>query len=167
MITSPELLRLYHSMMRIRLVEEGIASRYKENEQLMRCPVHLCTGQEATAAGVCAHLRPEDGLFGTHRAHGHFLAKGGDPLALIAELYGRKSGCCQGRGGSMHLVDHAAGFLGATPIVGDTVPLAVGAAWAGQRRGDGSIAAVFFGDGCFEAAIPGEKQLQNQCVTNW
>ncbi|MEO5340783.1 MAG: thiamine pyrophosphate-dependent enzyme [Magnetococcus sp. MYC-9] len=153
MMTPSELLRLYHSMMRIRLVEEGIASRYKEEGQLMRCPVHLCNGQEATAAGVCAHLRPEDGLFGTHRAHGHFLAKGGGTLALIAELYGREAGCCQGRGGSMHLVDHAAGFLGATPIVGDTVPLAVGAAWASQRLGNGSIAAVFFGDGCFEEGV--------------
>ena len=153
MITSSELLRLYHSMMRIRLVEDGIANRYKEDGQLMRCPVHLCTGQEAAAAGVCAHLRPEDGLFGTHRAHGHFLAKGGSPLSLIAELYGRTAGCCQGRGGSMHLVDQVAGFLGATPIVGDTVPLAVGAAWAGQRKGDGSIGAVFFGDGCFEEGV--------------
>ena len=153
MITSSELLQFYRSMMRIRLVEEGIASRYWEEGQLMRCPVHLCTGQEAAAVGVCAHLRPEDSLFGAHRSHGHYLAKGGDLHALVAELYGKHSGCCQGRGGSMHLVDHAAGFLGATPIVGDTVPLAVGAAWAGQRQGDGSIAAVFFGDGCFEEGV--------------
>ncbi|MBF0161678.1 MAG: dehydrogenase [Magnetococcales bacterium] len=153
MITSSELLPLYRTMVLIRLVEDGIAKRYREDGQLMRCPVHLCTGQEATAAGVCAHLSPTDGLFGTHRAHGHFLAKGGEPLAMIAELYGKSSGCCQGRGGSMHLVSHEAGFLGATPIVGDTVPLAVGAAWAGQRKGDGSIAAVFFGDGCFEEGV--------------
>ncbi|MBF0584319.1 MAG: hypothetical protein HQL80_08805 [Magnetococcales bacterium] len=153
MITRAEHLRLYRSMMRIRLVEEGIASRYQEEGQLMRCPVHLCTGQEATAVGLCAHLRPEDGLFGAHRSHGHYLAKGGNLPALVAEIYGKGSGCCQGRGGSMHLVDQAAGFLGATPIVGDTVPLAVGVAWAGQRRGDGTIAAVFFGDGCFEEGV--------------
>ncbi|MEO5362816.1 MAG: thiamine pyrophosphate-dependent enzyme [Magnetococcus sp. DMHC-8] len=153
MMTSSELIHLYRSMLRIRLVEEGIASRYREDGQLMRCPVHLCTGQEAAASGVCAHLRPEDGLFGAHRSHGHYLAKGGDLQAFVDELYGKRTGCCRGRGGSMHLVDQAAGFLGATPIVGDTVPLAVGAAWAGQRLGDGSIAAVFFGDGCFEEGV--------------
>jgi len=152
-ITLSDLLPLYRHMVRIRLVEEGIANRYGEEGQLMRCPIHLCVGQEAAAVGVCAHLRPQDGVFGTHRSHGHYLAKDGDLLALIAELYGKDTGCCQGRGGSMHLIDPSVGFMGAVPIVGATIPLAVGAAWAGQRLGDGSVAVVFFGDGCFEEGV--------------
>ncbi|HAT51329.1 MAG: dehydrogenase [Nitrospirae bacterium] len=153
MITLPKLISLYRHMAHIRLVEEGIADRYGEEGQLMRCPIHLCVGQEAIAVGVSAHLRPQDGVFGTHRSHGHYLAKGGNLPALLAELYGKEIGCCQGRGGSMHLIDRTAGFLGAVPIVSATIPLAVGAAWAGQRLGDGSIAVVFFGDGCFEEGV--------------
>ncbi|MBF0348293.1 MAG: dehydrogenase [Magnetococcales bacterium] len=153
MMTSEELFSLYRQMVRIRLVEEGIGKRYGEEGQLMRCPVHLCMGQEAIAAGVLAHFGPEDGVFGTHRAHGHYLAKQGNLQAMISELYGKVSGCCQGRGGSMHLIDRDAGFMGAVPIVGATIPLAVGAAWASQRQGNGRIAAVFFGDGCFEEGV--------------
>ena len=121
-------LALFRSMLRIRRVEEALADRYSEQE--MRCPMHLYIGQEAIAVGVCAALSENDVMFGNHRAHGHYLAKGGDLNAMIAELYGRATGCCGGRGGSMHLIDLDAGFLGATPIVGGTVPLAVGAAWA-------------------------------------
>ncbi|MBF0110727.1 MAG: dehydrogenase [Magnetococcales bacterium] len=144
---------LHRDMLRIRLTEEEIVRRFWDDGQSMRCPIHLCIGQEAVAVGVCAQLEVRDGVFGAHRSHGHYLAKGGDLDALVAELHGRVEGCCAGRGGSMHLIDRRAGFMGATPIVGATVPLAVGAAWAEQRRGTGAIAVVFFGDGCFEEGV--------------
>lgn len=139
---------LYRAMLRIRRVEEAIAERYAAQE--MRCPVHLSIGQEAVAAGVCAALARQDGVFSNHRAHAHYLAKGGALTAMLAEIYGRAEGCCKGIGGSMHMIDLAAGFLGAVPIVGATVPLAVGAAWAARLRGEDKVIAVFFGDGTFE-----------------
>lgn len=150
-----ELISLYRSMLRIRLAEETIAARYAE--QQMRCPTHLCVGQEAVASGVCHHLRRDDVIFSNHRAHGHYLAKGGDMGRMIAEIYGRAGGCCGGRGGSMHLIDVAAGVLGATPIVGGTIPLAVGAAFAFRAKGEDKVSAVFFGDGCFEEGVMHES----------
>ena len=149
MIATPtELIALYRTMLRIRRVEEVLADRYAE--QQMRCPMHLCIGQEAIAAGVCAALRRDDIVYSNHRAHGHSLAKGGDLNAMVAELYGLTTGCCGGRGGSMHLIDQRVGFMGATPIVGGTVPLAVGAAWAARLQGQDRLGVAFFGDGCFE-----------------
>ncbi len=148
---SDELITLYRAMLRIRMIEEALADRYAE--QQMRCPMHLCIGQEAIAGGVCAALAPDDVVFSNHRAHGHYLAKGGDLKAMIAELYGRSTGCCGGRGGSMHLIDLHAGFMGATPIVGGTVPLAVGAAWAARLKGEDKTGVAFFGDGCFEEGV--------------
>jgi pyruvate dehydrogenase E1 component alpha subunit len=139
---------LYLTMLRIRRVEEAIAECYAAQE--MRCPVHLSIGQEAVAAGVCAALTRQDGVFSSHRAHAHYLAKGGALKAMLAEIYGKIEGCCKGVGGSMHMIDLAAGFLGAVPIVGATVPLAVGAAWAARLRGEDKVIAVFFGDGTFE-----------------
>lgn len=150
-----ELNTLYRAMLRIRLVEEALADRYAE--QQMRCPMHLCIGQEAIAAGVGAALDAGDVVFSNHRAHGHYLAKGGDLKAMIAELYGRATGCCGGRGGSMHLIDLRAGFLGATPIVGGTVPLAVGAAWAARLKNENKVSVAFFGDGCFEEGVVHES----------
>ena len=144
-------LKLFYSMLRIRRVEEALAARYAEQE--MRCPMHLCIGQEATAVGVCSVLRVEDQVLSGHRAHGHYLAKGGDLKAMLAEIYGKDTGCSRGRGGSMHLVDVKAGFLGSTPIVGGTVPLAVGAAWSAKLQNKDFVAAVFFGDGCFEEGV--------------
>jgi TPP-dependent pyruvate/acetoin dehydrogenase alpha subunit len=155
MIVAERARRLYRSMLRIRRVEEALAERYAEQE--MRCPMHLCIGQEAVAAGVSAALRPRDLVFSNHRAHGHYLAKGGDLTAMIAELYGLSAGCCGGRGGSMHLIDLEVGFMGATPIVGGTVPLAVGAAWAAALRGTGQVVVVYFGDGCFEEGVMHES----------
>jgi len=146
---------LFRSMLRIRRVEEALAEHYSEQE--MRCPMHLCIGQEAIAVGVCAALSAKDVMFSNHRAHGHYLAKGGDLKAMVAELYGRSTGCCGGRGGSMHLIDLSVGFLGATPIVGGTVPLAVGAAWAATLRGEELVSVVFFGDGCFEEGVMHES----------
>ena len=145
----------HRAMLRIRLVEQAIAERYAE--QQMRCPMHLCIGQEAIAVGVCAALQPDDKVFSNHRAHGHYLAKGGSLKAMLAELYGRATGCCGGRGGSMHLIDLDVGFMGATPIVGGTVPLAVGSAWAARLQRQPRVTVVFFGDGCFEEGVVHES----------
>lgn len=147
--------RLLAGMLRIRRVEEAIADRYADQE--MRCPTHLCIGQEAIAVGVCDVLARTDKVFSNHRAHGHYMAKGGDLNAMIAELYGRATGCCGGRGGSMHLIDLDAGFMGATPIVGGTVPIAVGSAWASSLNHRNDVTVVFFGDGCFEEGVVHES----------
>ncbi len=142
-------------MLRIRRIEEAIAERY--GAQQMRCPVHLSIGQEAVAVGVCSALQPEDGVFSGHRAHAHYLAKGGDLVAMLAEIYGLENGCSRGVGGSMHMVDLNAGFLGAVPIVGATVPLAVGAAWAARLKQENRVIVVFFGDGTFEEGVVHES----------
>lgn len=155
MKTPGELLEAYRAMLRIRRVEEALADRYAE--QQMRCPMHLCIGQEAIATGACMALRRDDVVYSNHRAHGHYLAKGGDLNAMVAELYGRTTGCCGGRGGSMHLIDQRVGFMGATPIVGGTVPLAVGAAWAARLQAKDSLGVAFFGDGCFEEGVVHES----------
>ena len=148
-------LDLLYGMLRIRRVEEALADRYAEQE--MRCPMHLCIGQEAIAVGVCTALKSTDLMFSNHRAHGHYLAKGGSLPEMVAELYGRRTGCCGGRGGSMHLIDLRVGFMGATPIVGGTVPLAVGAAWSADLKKTGQVSVVFFGDGCFEEGVVHES----------
>lgn len=142
---------LYREMLRIRLVEERIADLYGEQE--MRCPVHLCIGQEATAVGVCAALEVNDYVFGSHRSHGHYLAKGGDLGSFLAELYGKATGCCRGKGGSMHLIDLSVGFLGAVPIVGSTLPIAVGAAFGSTFADEPRVTAVFFGEGATEEGV--------------
>ena len=144
-------LNLYYQMHRIRLVEEEIATRYSEQE--MRCPTHLCIGQEAVAAGVCAALTIDDKILSGHRSHGHYLAKGGNLKAMIAELYGKATGCAKGKGGSMHLVDLEAGFMGAAPIVGSTIPVALGVAFTHQQRGIEAISVVFFGDAATETGV--------------
>ena len=142
---------LFRQMLRIRLVEEKIAEVYPEQE--MRCPVHLCTGQEAVAVGVCENLTANDYVLSSHRSHGHYLAKGGSLKALLAELYGKETGCSGGKGGSMHLVDLEAGFLGSTPIVGSTIPIAVGAAFGSVLRNELRVVAVFFGDAATEEGV--------------
>lgn len=142
------LLELYRVMFRIRVAEESIAELLLKNE--IRCPTHLYTGQEAIAAGVCAVLTKEDYIFGGHRSHGHYLAKGGDLRALMAELYGKISGCARGRGGSMHLIAPEVGLLGTVPLVAATIPIAVGAALASRLRGEQRVSVAFFGDGATE-----------------
>ncbi|MGZ4999869.1 MAG: thiamine pyrophosphate-dependent dehydrogenase E1 component subunit alpha [Methylomonas sp.] len=149
--TTADLKRLYFQMLRIRRIEEAIARRYQQQE--MRCPTHLCIGEEAIAVGVCAHLNAQDKVFSNHRGHGHYLAKGGDLPRLLAELYGFAEGCCGGRGGSMHLTDLSAGFVASTPIVGGTVPLAAGYAWAERIKKSPNVVVIFFGDGCFEEGV--------------
>ncbi len=141
------LVGLYRMMLIIRQTEERLADALIAGE--IRCPVHLYTGQEAVAAGVCAHLNRDDYVFGTHRSHGHYLAKGGDLNGMIAEIYGRTTGCARGRGGSMHVVDPDL-HIYATPIVAATISNAVGAALAATRKRNGNVAVSFFGDGAVE-----------------
>jgi pyruvate dehydrogenase E1 component alpha subunit len=135
-------------MLRIRLVEERIAALYSEGE--MRCPIHLSIGQEATAVGVCSVLTPQDYAMSGHRCHAHYLAKGGDLKAMLAELYGKVTGCTRGRGGSMELVAPEAGLICTSAIVGGTLPIAVGAALSASILGTGQVSAVVFGDGATE-----------------
>jgi acetoin:2,6-dichlorophenolindophenol oxidoreductase subunit alpha len=143
---STELLeQLYRTMIRIRVCEESLVDPIIEGE--IRCPCHLCTGQEAMAAGLCASLAEDDYLFGNHRSHGHYLAKGGGMFELVAEIFGRQTGCSRGRGGSMHLIDPVHGILGAAPIVAGTISLAMGAALTSRIRQDGRVTVAFFGDG--------------------
>ncbi|XZN90178.1 MAG: thiamine pyrophosphate-dependent dehydrogenase E1 component subunit alpha [Microcoleus sp.] len=148
----PELHKqLFFSMLRIRLVEEKIVELYPQQE--MRCPIHLSIGQEAIAAGVCATLYPTDAVFSNHRAHGHYLAAGGNLKAFLAEMYGKATGCCQGKGGSMHLIDLEAGFMGSAPIVGGTIPVAVGAAMGAVMQGLNKVVVVFFGEATTEEGV--------------
>ncbi|MEN6508299.1 MAG: thiamine pyrophosphate-dependent dehydrogenase E1 component subunit alpha, partial [Smithella sp.] len=132
-------------MLRIRFAEESFVDPILRGE--IRCPCHLYSGEEAIAAGLCASLNDRDYVFGNHRSHGHFLAKGGSLQELVAEIYCRETGCSRGRGGSMHLIDPAVGMLGAAPIVAGTISLAVGAALASSIRRDKRVAVSFFGDG--------------------
>lgn len=136
---------LYRTMLRIRLVEESFVEPIMAGE--IRTPCHLYTGQEAVAAGLCASLETRDYIFGNHRSHGHFLAKGGSMNELVAEVYCRETGCSRGRGGSMHLIDPSVGMMGAAPIVAGTISLAVGAALASQIRKESRVSVSFFGDG--------------------
>lgn len=147
-IPAEVLKQLYEVMLRIRLFEDRTAELYPE--QLIKCPVHLCIGQEAISAGVCAHLKKEDYIFSTHRSHGHCIAKGMELKSIAAELYGKTTGCAKGRGGSMHLVDMSHGIPGTTAIVGGCIPLAAGAALAHKKLKNGLISVAFFGDGASE-----------------
>lgn len=144
-------LRLLHEMLYIRLVEETMAARYAEQE--MRCPVHLSVGQEAAAVGVCQALRQSDRVFSTHRCHAHYLAKGGDLNAMIAEIYGKEAGCIGGRGGSMHLTDPEKGMIVSVPIVSSSIPLAVGSALADKIDGKDRLSVTFFGDASIEEGV--------------
>lgn len=144
----PDELDSWRAMLRIRLIEQAIATRYADQE--MRCPVHLSVGQEGAAVGVCSALRADDVAFSTHRCHGHYLAKGGDLVAMLAEIFGRATGCCSGRGGSMHLWDDRAGLVASVPIVGSNIPLAVGAALAARQRGQDIVSVAFLGDAAAE-----------------
>jgi acetoin:2,6-dichlorophenolindophenol oxidoreductase subunit alpha len=140
-----EALRLYESMVLIRRVEE----RLRDDSAAGKLPgaVHLYIGEEAVAAGVCAHLDDRDYATSTHRGHGHFLAKGGDVRAMMAEIWAKREGICQGMGGSMHVADISKGILGANGIVGAGLSIATGAAFGAKLDGDGKVAVCFFGDG--------------------
>ena len=143
--------RLYYGMLLVRRTEERIQANYHLRE--MRSPPHLYMGHEAAAAGVCAALRAEDMVFPYYRSHGWYLAKGGDLDAMMAELYGRANGCSRGWGGSMHLIDVAAGVYGTSAIVGGTVSHAAGVALTFQMRRQAAVAVVSFGDGATEEGV--------------
>jgi pyruvate dehydrogenase E1 component alpha subunit len=132
-------------MQRIRAFEEAAIAAQKDG--LVLGAIHPSIGQEAVAAGICANLRTDDLLLSTHRGHGHTLAKGADPLAMMRELFGRAGGTCGGKGGSMHIADFGVGMLGANGVVGANIPIAVGAAQALKLQGGGRIAVCIFGDG--------------------
>lgn len=149
------LVDLYVTMRRIRRAEETIAALYPEQE--IRCPTHLSIGQEAGATGVCLALRLADTAVSTHRCHAHYLAKGGELRAMFAELYGRATGCCGGKGGSMHLTAPEVGMLGASAIVAGSVPLALGAALAARMAGSDEVAVAFFGDAAMEQGVTHES----------
>lgn len=142
---------LYFKMMKIRRFEDKSVELLNKNEIV--CPVHLYTGQEAIAVGICQELNDEDYVFSTHRSHGHFIAKGGSLKELMAELYGKKTGCSKGKGGSMHLVDSEIGFMGSSAIVAGSIPLAVGAALSAKIQGNGRVAVAFFGDGATDEGV--------------
>ena len=144
-------LHLFEVLLRIRRIEERLIALYAEQE--MRCPTHFSLGQEAGAAGVIQALNSNDVVMGAHRSHAIYLAKGGSLPGLVAELYGKSAGCAQGRGGSMHLVDASVGFFGCTPIVGSTIPIAVGVAFGDRLQGRDRMVAVFFGDGATESGV--------------
>ncbi|MFH2060676.1 MAG: thiamine pyrophosphate-dependent dehydrogenase E1 component subunit alpha [Pseudomonadota bacterium] len=144
-------LNLYQSVLRIRMIEEAVAHRYTEWE--MRCPVHLCVGQEAVGAAVGMVLRKEDFVVSTHRSHGHYLGKGGSLNQMIAEFYGKATGCSSGKGGSMHLIDMDAGFMGSTAIVGGTIPVGVGLGLSIALNGTDQVSCVFLGDGSTEEGV--------------
>jgi pyruvate dehydrogenase E1 component alpha subunit len=138
-------------MYRIRAVEEAIARYYPEGK--MRCPVHLSIGQESIPAIFSQIIRPTDFAVSTHRGHAHYLAKGGNLNAMIAEIYGKSSGCSKGRGGSMHLIDLSVNFMGTSAIVGNSIPVGVGLALSSQLKKTDQISCVFLGDGAIEEGV--------------
>lgn len=135
----------------IRCIEDKIIEIYPSD--LIQSPLHLSIGQESLAVGVCANLTIEDQLFTTYRSHAYYLAKGGDLKAFMAELMGRKTGCCQGKGGSMHLADSSVNFMGTSAIVASTLPHAVGAAYANLIHKKSNIVICVIGDGAADAGI--------------
>jgi len=140
-----KLVDMIKDMLKIRYFEEKVEQLYGQGE--IHGTMHLCVGQEATAVGVCAVLRPEDKIISTHRGHGHCIAKGADPNKMMAELLGRSTGYCKGKGGSMHIADLDQGNLGANGIVGAGIPIATGAALASKMKNLGYVVVCFFGDG--------------------
>src|SRR3984893_10627424 len=124
--------QLYRSLYRIRRLEEAIAEVYPTDK--IKSPVHLSIGQEAVSVGVCEALQPQDVVFGTYRGHALYLAKGGDMKRMVAELFGKATGCTRGKGGSMHLIAPEVGLMGTSAVVGTTIPNAAGYAYALKRR---------------------------------
>ncbi|WP_282666831.1 thiamine pyrophosphate-dependent dehydrogenase E1 component subunit alpha [Pseudomonas aeruginosa] len=144
-LSTDQLLHAYRVMRTIRAFEERLHVEFATGE--IPGFVHLYAGEEASAAGVMAHLRDDDCIASTHRGHGHCIAKGVDVHGMMAEIYGKKTGVCQGKGGSMHIADLEKGMLGANGIVGAGAPLAAGAALAAMLKGSDAVAVAFFGDG--------------------
>jgi pyruvate dehydrogenase E1 component alpha subunit len=149
--SAAELLRLYERMLLIRRTEERLSADSAAGQ--LPGAVHLYIGEEAVAAGVSAHLSERDYVTSTHRGHGHYLAKGGDLNAMMAEIWGKREGICRGMGGSMHVADISKGILGANGIVGAGLAIATGAAFGAKLDGDGKVAACFFGDGASNQGV--------------
>jgi pyruvate dehydrogenase E1 component alpha subunit len=140
---------LLYGMLLIRRIEEALIAEYPKQE--MRCPVHFSIGQEAIAVGVSSNLTRQDWIVSNHRSHAHYIAKGGNLKSFIAELYGKESGCCLGRGGSMHLTDLKAGFLAGIPIVGSSMPIAAGVAMSQSWGKLESLTVAYIGDAAAES----------------
>ena len=161
-LTNEEIIGMYTNMTKIRMFEGRVAEYFADG----KIPgfVHLYVGEEAVAAGVCATLRNTDYITSTHRGHGHLISKGGDIKLMMAELFGKKTGYCKGKGGSMHIADVELGILGANGIVGGGPPLAAGAALAAQYQGKDDVTVCFFGDG---AANQGTTHEAMNLATCW
>lgn len=150
-LSAKQALGLFRNMTRIRLLESEIAARYPDEE--MRCPVHLSLGQEAVPGAFADCVRPTDFAVSTHRGHAHYIAKGGNLNRMIAEIYGKATGCSAGKGGSMHLIDLDVNFMGTSAIVGNSIPVGAGLALSAQLRGTDQISCVFLGDGAIEEGV--------------
>ncbi len=144
-------IQLFEIMLKIRMVEEEIVKRYHLGQ--MRCPTHLSIGQEAVPAALGLNLTDRDYAISTHRGHGHYIGKGGNIKSMIAEIYGKSTGCSKGRGGSMHLIDRKVGFMGTSAIVGNSIPVGVGFGLSSKINKTDQISSVFFGDGATEEGV--------------
>jgi pyruvate dehydrogenase E1 component alpha subunit len=144
-LTKDKLIEMLQKMLEIRFFEEKVFELYAQN--LVPGTIHLYAGEEAVAVGVCSNLRKDDYITSTHRGHGHCLAKGADPKRVMAEILGKKTGYCKGKGGSMHIADFSIGMLGATAVVGAGIPIAAGAGLSIKLRGTDQVVACFFGEG--------------------
>ncbi|MEG4277554.1 thiamine pyrophosphate-dependent dehydrogenase E1 component subunit alpha [Microcoleus sp. MON1_C1] len=147
--------KFYRSLYRIRRVEEEVAKVYPTDK--IKSPVHLSIGQEAVSVGICEALQPDDVVFGTYRSHALYLAKGGDLNKMIAELYGKATGCAKGKGGSMHMIDLAANVMGSSAVVGTTIANAIGYAYALKHQPQDSIVVSIFGDGAVDEGVFAES----------
>jgi TPP-dependent pyruvate/acetoin dehydrogenase alpha subunit len=150
-LDNDKLADMYQRMWLIRYFEEGARSLFHEN--MIRGTTHMYTGEEAIAVGACSALNKDDYITSTHRGHGHCLAKGGAPQLMMAELLGKATGYCKGKGGSMHIADRDLGILGANGIVGGGLGIATGAAYSADLRGSGQMAVCFFGDGASNQGV--------------
>jgi len=144
-LAKEKLVEMYRKMLEIRFFEEKVFELYAQN--LVPGTVHLYAGEEAVAVGVCSNMRRDDYVTSTHRGHGHCIAKGADLKRVMAEILGKKTGYCKGKGGSMHIADFSIGMLGATAIVGAGIPIAVGAGLSIKLRKTDQVVACFFGEG--------------------
>ncbi len=145
------LLKLYENILKIRYTEEEISKRYPEGQ--MRCPTHLSIGQEAVSAAYSTLVNKKDYAVSTHRGHAHYIAKGGDLNSLIAEIYGKKTGCSKGKGGSMHLIDLSVNFMGTSAIVGNSIPIGVGLGLSQNLFSQKNLSTIFIGEGATEEGV--------------
>jgi len=150
-LSKSRLLKMYQTMLKIRRFEERVGDLVLKGE--IKTPCHLYIGEEAVAVGVSSVLSKKDFVFGNHRSHGHFIAKGGDIKKLMAEIFCKGTGCSKGKGGSMHIIAPEVSFLGSPPIVAASIPIAVGASLFAKTRNQRRVAVVFFGDGAVNEGV--------------